>query len=58
MCWRIQFTITKLILSQNGQVKFLVCSQRSKTFSTFENARSENGKKSMKKAIKLNYIFC
>lgn len=44
MCWCIQFTITKLVLSQNGQVKFLACSQRWKTFSTFENIRSENGK--------------
>ena len=49
MCWRMQFTITKLVLSQNVQVKFLGCSQRRKTFPTFENVRSENRKNQWKR---------
>lgn len=57
MCWRMQFTIPKLLLCQNVQVKVFACSQKCKNVSTTENIKSVNGKKLMKKAIKLNYYL-
>ena len=44
MCWRIQFTVTKLLLCQNVQVKVLAYSQRCKNVSTIENIKSGNEK--------------
>ena len=52
MCWQIQSTITKLVLCHNVHFKVLVSAKCRK------NAKSINGKKSMKKSTKLIYVFC